>query len=43
MGGRAAAGNEEEDGCSEYVFHDVAVTLVIDGKLEEVTTMRWKG
>jgi hypothetical protein len=40
---RAVAGREEEHGCSEYVFHDVAVTPVIDGKLEEVTAMRWRG
>jgi hypothetical protein len=25
------------------VFHDVAVTPVIDGKLEGVTAMRWRG
>ena len=40
---RAAVGSEEEHRCSEYVFHDVAVTPVIDGKLEGVTAMRWRG
>ena len=38
-----AAGDEEERGCGEYVSSVVAVTPVVDGKLEGVTATRWKG
>jgi hypothetical protein len=38
-----AAGDEEERGCGEYVYSVVAVTPVVDGKLEGVTATRWKG
>jgi hypothetical protein len=37
-----AAGDEEERGYGEYVSSVVAVTLVVDGKLEGVTVMRWR-
>jgi hypothetical protein len=37
-----AAGGEEERGCGEYVSSVVAVTPVVDGKLEGVTAMRWR-
>jgi hypothetical protein len=36
-----AAGGEEECWCDEYVFNVVAVSPVVDGKLEGVTAMRW--
>jgi hypothetical protein len=41
--GHTAAGGEEECECGEYVFSVVAVTPVVDGKLEGVTAMRWRG
>jgi hypothetical protein len=37
-----AAGGEEERWCGEYVFSVVAVSPVVDGKLEGVTAMRWR-
>jgi hypothetical protein len=37
-----AAGDEEERGCGKYVSSVVAVTPVVDGKLEGVTAMRWR-
>jgi hypothetical protein len=36
-----AAGGEEERRCDEYVFSVVAISPVVDGKLEGVTAMRW--